>query len=65
MNINRVTLQHNNIMFIFYSMVLSMCNLQKRLIRAAFRVILQAMFTELLKTYGKAIKIIRENTNNQ
>ena len=52
-------------MFIFYSMVLSMCNLQKRLIRAAFRVLLQAMFTELLKTYGKAIKIIRENTTNQ
>ena len=65
MKINRVTLQHNNIMFIFYSMVLSMCNLQKRLIRAAFRVLLQAMLTELLKTYGKAIKIIRENTNNQ
>ena len=65
MNINRVTLQHNNIMFIFYSMVLSMSNLQKRLIRAAVRVLLQAMFTELLKTYGKAIKIIRENTNNQ
>ena len=64
MNVNRVTLQHNN-MFIFYSMVLSMCNLQKRLIRAAFRVLLQAMFTELLKTYGKAIKIIRENTTNQ
>ena len=55
---------YNNIMFIFYSMVLSMCNLQKRLIRAAFRVLLQAMFTELLKTYGKAIKII-ENTTNQ
>ena len=65
MNINRVTLLHDNIMFIFYSMVLSMCDLQKRLIRAAFRVLLQAMFTELLKTYGKAIKIIRENTTNQ
>ena len=37
-SINRVTLQHNKkfIMFIFYLMVLSMGNLQKRLIRAAF-----------------------------
>ena len=52
-------------MFIFYSMVLSMCNLQKRLIGAAFRVPLQATFTERLKTNGKAIKITRETTNNQ
>ena len=38
MNIERVTLQHNKefIMVIFHLMVLSMCNLQKRLIRAAF-----------------------------
>ena len=38
MTINRVTLQHNKefIMVIFYLMVFSMCNLQKRLIRAAF-----------------------------
>ena len=36
--INRVTLQHNKefIMVIFYLMALSICNLQKRLIRAAF-----------------------------
>ena len=46
-------------------MVLSMGNLQKRLIRAAFRVLLQAMFTERLKTKGTAIKITRETTNNQ
>ena len=67
MNINRVTLQHNKefIMVIFYLMVLSMCNLQKRLIRAAFWVLLQAMFTERLKTNGTAIKITRETTNNQ
>ena len=67
MNVNRVKLEHNKefIMFIFYSMVLSMCNLQKRLIGAAFRVLLQAMFTERLKTNGKAIKITRETTNNQ
>ena len=46
MNINRVTLQHNKevIVFIFYLMVFSMCNLQKHLIRAAFWVLLQAMF---------------------
>ena len=43
MNINRVTLQHNKefITVIFYLMVLSMCNLQKRLIRAAFWVLPQ------------------------
>ena len=56
MNINRVTLQHNKefITFIFYLMVLSMCNLQQRLIR-----------TERLKTNGTAIEITRETTNNQ
>ena len=66
MNINRVTLQHNKefIMFIFYLMVLSMYNLQKRLKRAAFWVLLQAMFTERLKTKDTAIKITRETTNN-
>ena len=42
-----------------------MCNLQKRLIRAAFWVLLQAMLHELLKTNGTAIKIAREATNNQ
>ena len=41
-------------------MFLSMCNLQKRLIRAAFWVLLQATFTERLKTNGTAIKIRRE-----
>ena len=66
-NINRVTLQHNKefIMFIFYLMILLTCNLQKRLIRSAFWVLLQAMFTERLKTNGTAIKITRETTNNQ
>ena len=48
-----------------YLMVLSMCNRQKRLIRAAFWVLLQAIFTERLKTNGTAIKITRETTNNQ
>ena len=37
-----------------------MSNLQKRLIRAAFWVLLQAMLTERLKTNGTAIKITRE-----
>ena len=55
----------SNIIIFFYLMVLSMCNLQKRLIRAAFWVLLQAMFTERLKTIGTAIKITRETTNNQ
>ena len=66
-NINTVTLQHNKafIIFIFYLMVLSMGNLQKRLIRAAFWVLLQAMFTDRLKTNGTAIKTTRETTNNQ
>ena len=43
-----------------------MCNLQKRLIRAAlFWVFLQAMFTGRLKTNGTAIKSTKETTNNQ
>ena len=46
-------------------MVLSMGDLQKRLIRPAFWVLLQAMFTERLKTNGTAIKITRDTTNNQ
>ena len=67
MNINRVTLQHNKefVMFIFYLIVSSMCNLQKRLIRAEFWVLLQAMFPERLKTNSTAIKITRATTNNQ
>ena len=35
------------------------------LIRAAFWVLLQAMFNERLKTNGTAIKITRKTTNNQ
>ena len=50
----------------FSLMVLSMCNLQKRLIRAAFWVLLQAMFTERLKTNCTAIiKVTKETTNYQ
>ena len=59
MNINRVTLQHNKefIMVIFYLMVLSMCNLQKRLIRAAFWVLLQAMFMNDWKQTAQRLKL--------
>ena len=42
-----------------------MSNLQEHLIRAAFRVLLQAMLTEGLKTNSTAIKITRETTNYQ
>ena len=42
-----------------------MSNLQGHLIRATFQVLLQAMFTERLKTNSTAIKITRETTNNQ
>ena len=58
MNINKVTLQHNKefIMFIFYF---------KMVLRVAFWVLLQAMFTEWLKTIGTATKITIETTNNQ
>ena len=58
MNINRVMLQHNKgfIMFIFHF---------KMAQRAEFWVLLQAMFTERLKTIGTAIKITRETTNSQ
>ena len=51
-----------NLLCLFF---ISMCNLQKRLIRAAFWVLLQAMFTKRLKTNGTAIKITKETTNNQ
>ena len=54
----------NLLCLFFYLMVLSMYNLQKRLKRAAFWVLLQAMFTERLKTKGTKIKITRETTNN-
>ena len=47
MNINRVTLQHNKqffmLIFLFNGFI-TMCNLKKCLIRAAFKVLLEAMF---------------------
>ena len=44
---------------------ITMCKLKKRLIRAAFLLLLQAMFMNDWKHYRKAIKIARETTNNQ
>ena len=54
-------------MFIFlFNGFLTMCNLQKRLIRAAFSLLLHASdIHERLKTNGTAIKIAKETTNNQ
>ena len=59
MNINRVTLLHNTefIMFIFYLMVLSMYDLQKRLIRAAFWGLLQVMFMNDWKQTAQWLKL--------
>ena len=59
MNINRVTLLHNTefIMFIFYLMVLSMHDLQKRLIRAAFWGLLQVMFMNDWKQTAQWLKL--------
>ena len=68
--INRVTLQYNMefIMFFFFlcNGFITMCNLKKRLIRAAFWVLLQAMFVnEWKQTARTAITIARDSTNNQ
>ena len=41
----------------FFKMVLSMCNLQKRLIRAAFWVLLQAMFMNDWKQTAQRLKL--------
>ena len=52
-NINRVTLQHNKefIMLIFlFNGFITMCNLKKRLIRAAFWVLLQAIMNDWKQT---------------
>ena len=57
MNINRVTLQHKEWIFNFYLMVLLMCNLQKRLTRAAFWVLLQAMFINNWKQTAQWLKL--------
>ena len=59
-NINRVTLQHNKefIMLIFlFNGFITMCNLKKRLIRAAFWVLLQAMFMNDWKQTAQRLKL--------
>ena len=61
MNINRVTLQHNNefimlISFLFNGFI-TMCNLEKRLIRATFWVLLQAMFMKDWKQTAQRLKL--------
>ena len=73
MNISRVTLQHNKelIMFIFlFNAFITMCNLKKRLIRAAFWVLLQAVFindwkqtAQWLKLQEKLLTINKRNIN--
>ena len=70
MNINRVTLQHIKefimLIFLFFLFILSMYNLQTRLIREAVWVLVQAMLTlNDWKKNGTAIIITIENTNNQ
>ena len=59
MNINRVTLQHNKeiIMFTFLiNSFIMMCTLTKRFIRAAFWVLLQAMFMNDWKQTAQWLK---------
>ena len=70
MNINRVTLQHIKefimLIFLFFLFILSMYNLQTRLIREAVWVLVQAMLTlNDWKKNGTAIIITIETTNNQ
>ena len=68
MSINRLTLQHNKefIINVYFSMVLSMCNLQKRLIRVAFWVLRKAMndwkqTAQRLKLQERLLKINKRN----
>ena len=66
-NIKRVTLQNDKefIVFIFlFNGFITMCNLKKRLIRAAFWVLLQAIFMNDWKQTAKRLKL-QGTTNNQ
>ena len=59
-NINRVTLQHNKEFIMFFYLFkgfITMCNLKKRLIRAAFWVLLQAMFMNDWKQTEQRLKL--------
>ena len=53
----RSNIIRNLLCLFFYLMVLSMCNLQKRLIRAAFWVLLQAMFMNDWKQTAQRLKL--------
>ena len=61
MNINRVTLQHNKefIMFIFFLLngFITMCNLKKSFILAAFWVLLQPMFMNDWKQTAQRLQL--------
>ena len=61
-NIKRVTLHHNKeftvFIFLLFNGFITMCNLKKRLIRATFWVLLQAMF---IKTNGTARETLTIN----
>ena len=59
LNINRVTLQHNKnlLCFFVFNGFITMCNLKKRLIRAAFWVLLQAMFMNDWKQTAQRLKL--------
>ena len=50
--------------FLLFNGFITMCNLKKRLIRAAFWVLLQAMFMNDWKQSAKRLKL-QETTNNQ
>ena len=59
MNINRVTLEHNKeyVYFLFNSFTrFIMCNLQKRLIHRAFRVLPQVRFMNERKQMAQRLK---------
>ena len=59
-DINRVTLQYNKELIMFFSLFngfIMMCNLKKRLIRAAFWVLLQAMFMNDWKQTAQRLKL--------
>ena len=51
-------------LFFLFNGFITMCNLKKRLIRAAFWVLLQAMFMNDWKQTAKRLKL-QETTNNQ
>ena len=54
------------ILFVFLSTgFMTICNLKKRLMWAAFCVLLQVMFMNNLRTNSTTIKTVKETPNNQ